>query len=101
MLDQLPEARLCVFFFIGLGCANPVEDLINHGLRRVLEIVNVRLGVSYLQELVRRFGSVSTALAAYNWGPTRIAERLRRGESIPVVYPQRVMVAYRRPFSEI
>ena len=64
-------------------------------------VANVRLGVSYLQELVRRFGSVSTALAAYNWGPTRIAERLRRGESIPVVYPQRVMVAYRRPFSEI
>ena len=54
-------------------------------------VANVRLGVRYLEELVCRFGSVSTALAAYNWGPTRISQRLRRGESMPVVYVQRVL----------
>ena len=56
-------------------------------------VSNVRLGIHYLQELVGRYGSVTTALAAYNWGPTRIAERIRRGESIPVAYAQRVMGA--------
>ena len=54
-------------------------------------VANVRLGVSDLDELLQRFGSVSTALAAYNWGPTRISKRLRHGQSVPVAYAQRVL----------
>ncbi len=57
-------------------------------------VVNVRLGVAYLQRLVDRYGSVATALAAYNWGPGRIAERLRQGEPIPASYAQRVLSIY-------
>jgi len=57
-------------------------------------VSNVQLGIVYLRELIDRYGSVSTALAAYNWGPTRIAERLRRGEPVPVLYAQRVLAVY-------
>jgi len=62
-------------------------------------VANVRLGVRYLEEMVGRFGNLSTALAAYNWGPTRIRERQRNGELIPAVYAQRVMGAYRETLS--
>jgi soluble lytic murein transglycosylase len=59
-------------------------------------VSNVQLGVLYLRELVDRYGSVSTALAAYNWGPARIAERLRRGDPVPVHYAQRVLSVYEK-----
>ena len=45
--------------------------------------LNVKLGVAYLKTLYVRFGSVSTALAAYNWGPGRIDRRLRKGQERP------------------
>jgi soluble lytic murein transglycosylase len=59
-------------------------------------VLNVRLGVLYLRELVDRYGSVTTALAAYNWGPTRIAERLRQGQPVPALYAQRVLSVYEK-----
>ena len=59
-------------------------------------VSNVQLGVLYLRELVDRYGSVTTALAAYNWGPTRIAERLRQGEPVPALYAQRVLSVYKK-----
>lgn len=54
-------------------------------------VANVHLGVAYLERLVKRYGDVATALAAYNWGPTHIAGRLRRGEALPEEYPSRVL----------
>jgi soluble lytic murein transglycosylase len=59
-------------------------------------VSNVRLGVPYLRELLDRYGSVTTALAAYNWGPTRIAERLRQGEPVPALYARRVLSVYEK-----
>jgi soluble lytic murein transglycosylase-like protein len=56
-------------------------------------VANVRLGVAYLSQLIERYGDVATALAAYNWGPTHIAARLRRGEPLPAEYVSRVLVA--------
>ena len=56
-------------------------------------ISNVRLGVVYLHDLIERYESLTTALAAYNWGPTRIAKRLRLGEPIPAIYARRVLLA--------
>ena len=56
-------------------------------------LANVQLGVAYLRQLIERYGDVETALAAYNWGPTHIASRLRRGEALPVEYPRRVLAA--------
>ena len=55
---------------------------------------NIRLGVAYLDQLVDRYASVRVALAAYNWGPSRIDRRLREGDSLPVVYSDRVLATY-------
>jgi soluble lytic murein transglycosylase-like protein len=60
-------------------------------------LVNVRMGIAYLEELEDRYGSMTTALAAYNWGPGRIDSRIRRGHALPVVYSGSVLAVYRAP----
>ncbi len=60
-------------------------------------LLNVRLGIAYLERLESRYGSMSTALAAYNWGPGRIDSRLRHGVALPVVYSGSVLATYRAP----
>jgi soluble lytic murein transglycosylase-like protein len=55
---------------------------------------NVRIGVAYLQELRDRYGDMSIALAAYNWGPGRIDRRISRGAPLPTIYAQLVFDAY-------
>ena len=54
---------------------------------------NIRLGTAYLSQLMNRYGSLNTALAAYNWGLGRIDRRLRRGRGIPSRYIEQVMRA--------
>ncbi len=48
------------------------------GVTRVAELynpcLNISLGSQYLRELLDEFGEVEVALAAYNYGPTRIKE---------------------------
>jgi soluble lytic murein transglycosylase len=58
---------------------------------------NIRMGVAYLEQLESRYGSMTTALAAYNWGPGRIDSRLRHGAALPVVYSGSVLATYRAP----
>jgi soluble lytic murein transglycosylase len=58
--------------------------------------VNVKLGTAYLRQLTDQFGSVSTALAAYNWGPGRIHRRIKRGASVPSLYIEQVRAAQSR-----
>jgi soluble lytic murein transglycosylase-like protein len=58
--------------------------------------INVKLGTAYLRQLADRYGSVQTALAAYNWGPGRIDRRLRRGATVPSRYIEQVMRAVDR-----
>ncbi len=60
-------------------------------------VLNVRMGVAYLKQLESRYGSMATALAAYNWGPGRIDSRLRHGVALPVVYSGSVLASYRAP----
>ena len=55
---------------------------------------NVRLGIAYLDQLIARYGSVHTALAAYNWGPTKISRFIRNGRPVPAVYADRVLDTY-------
>ncbi|MEZ4330699.1 MAG: lytic transglycosylase domain-containing protein [Myxococcota bacterium] len=58
--------------------------------------INVKLGVAYLRELTNRYGDVSLALAAYNWGPAVIDRRLRDGDKLPSEYIDSVMRAFVR-----
>jgi soluble lytic murein transglycosylase-like protein len=58
-------------------------------------VANVRLGVAYLERLRARYGNLSIALTAYNWGPTRVSDMLRRSERIPAGYSRRVFQACR------
>ncbi|MEW6681974.1 MAG: lytic transglycosylase domain-containing protein [Nitrospirota bacterium] len=55
---------------------------------------NISLGVRYLAKLHKRFGSLEIALAAYNYGPSRVDEMLRRGSPVPMDYTQRVLAHY-------
>lgn len=57
-------------------------------------VANVRIGVAYLRQLTDRYGSIRTALVAYNWGPGRIDRRLRSGIPLPREYAQLVLTAY-------
>jgi soluble lytic murein transglycosylase-like protein len=57
--------------------------------------VNVEIGVSYLAHLVEMFGDLNIALAAYNWGPTRIREKLAANQTIPSQYVSKVLRAQR------
>ncbi len=57
-------------------------------------IVNVRLGIAYLAWLHREYGNLSTALAAYNWGPGHVSRQLAEGLPVPHVYARDVIDAY-------
>ncbi len=57
-------------------------------------ILNVKLGTAYLRQLTDRYESLTTALAAYNWGPGRIDRRIRRGAGVPTRYVLQVERAY-------
>jgi soluble lytic murein transglycosylase-like protein len=67
-----------------------------HGLawqseRTLLDPVqNVRIGLAYLAELRRRFGTTDHAMAAYNIGPGNLVRLLRRGPFRPGPYLRRV-----------
>lgn len=57
-------------------------------------VLNIQLGTAYIRQLADRYGDVTTALAAYNWGPSRIDRRIRTGIGIPSIYSERVMKAF-------
>jgi soluble lytic murein transglycosylase-like protein len=53
--------------------------------------LNLRLGTRYLAFLHARYdGDWRRALAAYNWGPGAIDRRLAEGETVPVLYTDRI-----------
>lgn len=56
--------------------------------------VNIRLGIHYLHDLNKRFGNLHTALAAYNFGPTKVRRWIRRGKKLPTRYANKVMRSY-------
>ncbi len=60
-------------------------------------LLNIRIGIAYLEQLESRYGSMATALAAYNWGPGRIDSRIRHGVALPVAYSGSVLATYRAP----
>ena len=57
-------------------------------------ILNIKLGVFYLYRLKKNFRDVRLALAAYNWGPTEIKNRLAGDEAVPLGYATKVLSTY-------
>lgn len=57
--------------------------------------VNVQLGLYYLSQLILQFKDLKVALAAYNYGPTYIRDRLAQGLPLPTGYAEKVMRKYR------
>lgn len=63
---------------------------------------NIRYGVWYLSHLQEQFPDNKQAqVAAYNWGPPNIRSRLRRGRTLPKVYPGKVEEARERIAKEM
>lgn len=64
-------------------------------------VVNIAIGVSYLAHLQEMFGDLHLALAAYNWGPTRIREKLATRQTIPSQYVSKVLSTRRLLVTEL
>jgi hypothetical protein len=68
-----------------------------HGEKTLLNPdLNIKLGTHYLAELHQRFGDLKTALAAYNYGPSRISKMKKRCDRVPQAYSMRILNAYER-----
>jgi len=58
---------------------------------------NIRYGVWYLHHLQEFFPErVQARLAAYNWGPQAVLDRLGAGKEVPRIYPRQVLEAQQR-----
>ncbi|HET6278480.1 MAG TPA: lytic transglycosylase domain-containing protein [Candidatus Polarisedimenticolia bacterium] len=55
---------------------------------------NIAMGTYYLTKLLGRFNDLSVALAAYNHGPTRIANLAEARATLPMGYTQKVLNHY-------
>lgn len=71
----------------------------HHNLKDPL--VNIEVGVSYLAYLIDMFGDVDVALAAYNWGPTRIRQKIVAREPVPSRYANKVLSVHRSLESQL
>ena len=84
-----------------------VDELVDEGKLSTREHdlkdpqVNVQIGVSYLAHLIELFGDLNIALAAYNWGPSRIRDTLAAEQAIPSQYVSKVLSAQRSLESEL
>jgi soluble lytic murein transglycosylase-like protein len=58
--------------------------------------VNLQLGLYYLSQLILQFKDLKVALAAYNFGPTYIKERIELGMPLPTEYADKVLRKYHR-----
>jgi hypothetical protein len=58
-------------------------------------LVNVQVGVTYLAHLHEMFGDLTVALTAYNWGPTRIRQKLAAKQALPTGYAAKVLTTHR------
>ena len=59
-------------------------------------VLNIKLGISYLDSLKKSFGDTRLALAAYNHGPTWIRSRIADEQRVPLGYTTRVLSTYQR-----
>lgn len=74
-------ARVTGFKWSGVGELRLVES-------------NISYGTWYYYHLLKKFkGDEHAAIAAYNWGPENIRQRIRKGKALPKVYPGKVFAA--------
>jgi len=57
-------------------------------------VLNIKLGVFYLNSLKKNFRDLKLALTAYNWGPTEVRNRLQEDEVLPQAYAMKVLSTY-------
>ena len=58
-------------------------------------IINVKIGTAYLKHLKEMFGDIKLTLTAYNWGPTRLKQKLAAKDAVPLAYAKKVLSAQR------
>ncbi len=56
--------------------------------------INILMGTCYLAALRHDFADLATALVAYNYGPSYVRRRLRRGLRLPTRYPTKIISLY-------
>jgi len=59
-------------------------------------VVNITLGLRYLAKLKKRFGNLSDALTAYNYGPQYVVSCLKRDRRLPDKYIEKIKRNLRR-----
>jgi soluble lytic murein transglycosylase len=73
----------------------PKLKLKNEGIELLYEPErNIRLGIHYLNMMHKKFGDIDKALVAYNKGPKKLTQDLRRGEEISSEFLDKVMEYY-------
>ncbi len=53
-------------------------------------VINITLGLTYLAKLKKRFGNMSDALTAYNYGPQYVVSCLRSDKALPDKYVKKI-----------
>ena len=80
------------------GVNGAIEDSLDlsslHPLDLNDPILNIKLGVFYLNSLKKNFRDLKLALTAYNWGPTEVRNRLQEDEGLPSDYAMKVLSTY-------
>jgi soluble lytic murein transglycosylase len=73
---------------------NSLDLSILHPLDLDDPVLNIKLGVFYLNSLKKNFRDLKLALTAYNWGPTKVRNRLQEDEVLPLAYAMKVLSTY-------
>jgi len=58
-------------------------------------VTNIKLGAFYLGQLRERFGNLTVALTAYNYGPTWVQKQIENKIALPGEYAKKVLAASR------
>ena len=57
-------------------------------------LLNIRMGIHYLYQLVTDFDDLGLAVAAYNYGPTYVRYLMERKEKVPLDFYHRILLVY-------
>lgn len=82
--------------FVARGLASELDMHPDEAAELVNIDVNVKIGSYYLAKMLKRFGNLSLALEAYNQGPTRLRDNLRKGALLKKRYTRKVLRSHNR-----